>query len=453
MFDPGSATVPLADGSSVDLDGLPADELEDLLSSVSAEIARLECMRAAVVAAVDRRRVWGQGGMRSLGHYVSWRTGLMSADARRVVALARALPGAPRLATAFADGTLSSSQVACAAGVVTPDNEAMLLHWAHGLTGPQLQRACRGLARVTPTDAWNQARPDPAEAPSRCFWRWDDDRRLRVNANLRADDDAVVIAALEAARHQIRRERADAADGPAGEAARREPQVARGEQLVRMAMSALAGQDGVRSGADRHQFVVRLDVSEVPARGDASAHLEGGVHLGPSVLRRLMCDATIVPVLTAGSEPLAVGRRRRSPTAAQRRAVMVRDSACCRFPGCDAQQFLEVHHVMEWEAGGPTDLDNLVALCWHHHKLVHDERWTIRVPTGRPRTDSGDWEFVARSGRVVRNRPPDNGGDGRRWEVAVGRASPGDAGPAWNGERMTRWALLEIVGSLLRRAA
>jgi hypothetical protein len=31
-----------------------------------------------------------------------------------------------------------------------------------------------------------------------------------------------------------------------------------------------------------------------------------------------------------------------------------------------------------WERGGRTDLDNLVLLCFFHHKLVHEYGWTLR---------------------------------------------------------------------------
>jgi hypothetical protein len=35
------------------------------------------------------------------------------------------------------------------------------------------------------------------------------------------------------------------------------------------------------------------------------------------------------------------------------------------------------HHIVAWQAGGPTVLDNLVLLCGHHHRLVHTGDWTV----------------------------------------------------------------------------
>lgn len=59
------------------------------------------------------------------------------------------------------------------------------------------------------------------------------------------------------------------------------------------------------------------------------------------------------------------------------RQIRYRDHEC-RFPGCDARRFTQAHHIVWWRHGGRTDLDNLVLLCFFHHRLVHEYGWTIR---------------------------------------------------------------------------
>ncbi len=49
----------------------------------------------------------------------------------------------------------------------------------------------------------------------------------------------------------------------------------------------------------------------------------------------------------------------------------------CRFPGCGTRRFTQAHHVIWWDRGGGTDLDNLVLLCFFHHKLVHEYGWGL----------------------------------------------------------------------------
>ena len=61
---------------------------------------------------------------------------------------------------------------------------------------------------------------------------------------------------------------------------------------------------------------------------------------------------------------------------------------------------MHAHHVTHWAEGGGTDLDNLVLLCWAHHRFVHEGR--IRVE-GHP---SGRLRFVVPGGREFRVGPP-----------------------------------------------
>jgi hypothetical protein len=75
---------------------------------------------------------------------------------------------------------------------------------------------------------------------------------------------------------------------------------------------------------------------------------------------------------------LDVGRKTRTLPRAIRRALRQRD-VTCRWPGCDEPRYLEGHHVRHWAHGGPTALDNLVALCWHHHFLVHEAGWQLEL--------------------------------------------------------------------------
>ena len=56
-------------------------------------------------------------------------------------------------------------------------------------------------------------------------------------------------------------------------------------------------------------------------------------------------------------------------------------------------EFTDVHHVRHWIDGGPTNLGNLVELCDHHHRCVHEMGWkmagdanvelTFESPAGR----------------------------------------------------------------------
>ncbi|WP_407702644.1 HNH endonuclease signature motif containing protein [Trueperella bonasi] len=123
----------------------------------------------------------------------------------------------------------------------------------------------------------------------------------------------------------------------------------------------------------------------------------------------ILADAQISRVVFGQeSEVLDVGRRYRTATPAQARAVIARDRHC-QFPGCtQPYSSSRIHHAHYWENGGNTDLDNLVMVCWHHHALIHREQITaIHYENG--------WEFVDVHGRVVQE-PNDRQGRDDWWK-------------------------------------
>jgi len=78
--------------------------------------------------------------------------------------------------------------------------------------------------------------------------------------------------------------------------------------------------------------------------------------------------------------PLWLGRNQRLANAAQRLAVAVRDGGCFEC-GAPMHQ-CELHHIREWHRdGGPTDVDNLVAVCRRHHRWLEAENLAV-VRTG-----------------------------------------------------------------------
>lgn len=97
------------------------------------------------------------------------------------------------------------------------------------------------------------------------------------------------------------------------------------------------------------------------------------------------CDPVIHPIIVDSlGVPIDLGRTVRYATAAQRRALAVRDGGCV-FPGCDAPHaWTDAHHVLYWDFLGPTDLINLASLCRHHHGVIHRTGWDMRPDgTGR----------------------------------------------------------------------
>ncbi|HET7414300.1 MAG TPA: HNH endonuclease, partial [Arthrobacter sp.] len=117
--------------------------------------------------------------------------------------------------------------------------------------------------------------------------------------------------------------------------------------------------------------------------GSGSYAFGGPVHAGN--IRRLACDAEIIPVVMAGDgQILDVGTGRRLFPPHLRRALVARDGGCA-FPGCTMPApWTEAHHIKYATDDGETSTDNGCLLCSFHHHLVHKEKWAITVRNGVP---------------------------------------------------------------------
>jgi hypothetical protein len=118
---------------------------------------------------------------------------------------------------------------------------------------------------------------------------------------------------------------------------------------------------------------------------DASlCETSAGVRMPVSTVRRLCCNAKIIPiVLGSDGEVLDVGREVRLPNRAQRRALRAKHRRCA-YPDCTVPfDACRIHHVVWWCRGGSTDLANLLPLCERHHHLVHEGGWGLSMTADR----------------------------------------------------------------------
>ena len=228
-----------------------------------------------------------------------------------------------------------------------------------------------------------------------------------LSANLPRVEGELVIAAIDALAERLR-STADHVPAPAR----------RADALVELVNSARASGALPTRGGLPVALSVTLDHTSL---GDPLWTTSRGHLLTRAEARWTGCDAQITPILTdrpgscptlviasdpgqvatgpAGRIaalaalmfdtriPLAVGRTSRTATPAQRRALAIRDRGCA-IPGCGIPaEACQVHHLVEWADGGGTNVDNLVSLCWAHHRQVDLRMWTIvagRPPSGSP---------------------------------------------------------------------
>jgi hypothetical protein len=373
---------------------------------------------------------------------------------RQQVRVARLLAELPRIRATFERGELCYSQFRALTRMATTETEQNLLELARYVTAAQLKVVVRSYRGVLNYELGE-------DRPERRYVRLerDNDGSLLIQARLPAEEGAVVAAALEAGRDALRESRSSRSlraggaesqgqaeaddpgqadsggasamgDGDAGSVSAETTHtgdnsrenggdrdgppspatppptvlVSNADALLLMADTFLSSCPAARAGGDGYQVVVHVDAAALVDDEDGSCELEEGTPLHPETARRLACDASVVRILERDRRPLSGGRKSRSVPPALRRALQSRDRVC-RFPGCTQRRFLHAHHIDHWARGGRTDLSNLIQLCSHHHRLLHEGGYSIERGAG------ATLRFRRPDGQVISTVPPRPTGD------------------------------------------
>jgi hypothetical protein len=352
-------------------DARPLRELEREICELAGHLAAATCRWLLLLGEFDERNGWAEWGVTSCAHWLSWKCSIDLVTAREQLRVARRLRELALVREAFASGELSYSKVRALTRVATPETEQDLVELARHATGGQLDklvRGYRGALEASTARAWE------AQAQRYLRWSWDDDGSLMIKGRLSPEDGALLVSALEAAEERPPDNAGDSAeaspaDSPVG--------ARRADALVSLARGALETGPRARAGGDPCQLVVHVDTATLVAeRVQERSELEHGPVLAPETVRRLGCDAAVVRIIEQDGKPLSVGRRTRTIPPALRRALRSRDGGCA-FPGCTHGRFLHAHHIEHWARGGETKLTNLVQLCSHHHRLVHEGGYQV----------------------------------------------------------------------------
>jgi hypothetical protein len=395
---PVSAEAPI-ESAAIDTAAALAAEVaavERELAELSAHIESAKYRLLTLIRRFDEAEGWAARGFVSCAAFLGYRVGLGKVAAREHVRVARALPELPQISESMRCGELSFSKVRALTRVATAENEAELLDVAKAATASQVEKLVRVMRRATASDDTEQAN---RQHDARYLQlRWQDDGTLELRGKLSPELGAVVQKAVELALEK--RERDDAR-GAESDRARPESHAQKmADSLVDVCQSALSAE--IARGVPAERVQVRLIVepaasAETPARGVLEP---GGVGLPDETVRRLCCDASVVRVSPSDSECGAEsGRKKRLPSLPLRRTLQTRDR-CCAFPGCDHERHLEGHHIEHWIDGGETTAENLVLLCSHHHRLIHEGGFQLK------RADDGQLLFTSPTGERLSAKAP-----------------------------------------------
>jgi hypothetical protein len=405
---PGSATFNPGDSGPVPV---PLERLEAEICELAGHLAAATCRFLALLGDFDARRGWASWEMTSCAAWLSWKCQMSSHTAREHVRVARALRDLPVIRAEFGAGRLSYAKVRALTRIATLDTEVGLAELAGPMTGNQLERFARAHRQVTAAD------DTAARIQSRVTFRVEDDGCLSGSFRLPPLQGAVLLKALRAAAGDLEHPH-DSPDNPqdpgsTGRGGTAEtpvgapPEVPAAAQpvaptssslagaLVTLAEAFLAGKVAVAADPEVYQVIVHVGTDAITPASPAAdsvgvsaetpppppqaspspppksapprhpghpadpgrCQVEDGPAISPSAAQMLACGATWTWMLhDSAGKLLDLGRRRRRPNAALRRAARERDKCRCRFPGCESRR-VDLHHIQYWSNGGRTSLD------------------------------------------------------------------------------------------------
>jgi hypothetical protein len=367
-------------------DLLDRDGLADLARTIAAHRAWVDALQVRVTR--RQRQLAAEGRAEAPRDLLAREGGQSGREARAADEREHVCSALPNFEEALSVGSVSAGHVDAIAAAVRNLDEpttAEFLALADDLLADAERhgvdlfgRNCRDLARFL-TNA-SGADSDVVElerqrARSRVK-RWTDQETGMRHTHIELDPvrDAVLWTAIDRARRQVRRREGNA-------------ELAWDQVQVEAVIAAVSS-----GGREPGERVVELSVLidfDTLAHGvheGGVCELSDGTPLPVATVRQMACEASIIPIVLSGDgRALDVGRSKRLATEPQRQALRAMHRTCVH-PDCDVTfDDCRIHHIVPWEHGGSSDLDNLAPLCetGKHHHLVHEGGWALTMTPER----------------------------------------------------------------------
>ncbi|MGN6244718.1 MAG: DUF222 domain-containing protein [Motilibacteraceae bacterium] len=377
---------------------------------------QLAALRLSLVKEADDRSVADALHARTTPFWLAQLLTIDHVDAAKQVRLAR--EGSDQVLAAIADGSVCETKALAIVdglrlikriGTVTvadvEDGEEFLLERAPELTRKGLVTAAARIADVLDPDRGKKLDEDEKLAHSLREVAitpdvGTDGAMYRISGRLTKETASLLMTTLDAV---MRTEAENDEESALPRSARRTLPQRRADALATLVRLAADHDDLPLRHGEPVQALITMPLQTLESRttaaglvdadtGQPAGYLPGltehGDRLAPATLRRLACDAKLVPVvlgsrgqpLDLGSrgQPLDLGREVRLATATIYRALAVEFGGCCGI-GCNAPPtHTTAHHLDHWADDGPTSLTNSAPLCGHEHWLVHEGGWDLR---------------------------------------------------------------------------
>ena len=358
----------------------------DQLAVVVRQIAQLSSWVDSVKVRVTRRQrqLAEEGRGEAPADLLVREGGQSGRDARSADDREKVCSDLPNFEAALASGSVSAGHVDAIAGAVRGmDHVTAAEFFTHrddllDKAGQQrvdtFGRTCRDLARLVAAEqaAGSELSELERQRHASKISRWTDKATgmHKTLIELDPERDQILWAAVSGALKKLRQRPEHA-------------KTAWHQLQVEAVLAACNGGDG-RDRVPSLIALCDLDTLRNGIHANSICETQDGTPLPVEVVRRLACEADIIPVvLGSRGEALAVGRTQRLATPAQRAALAAMHRTCIGVTCTVPFDACPIHHVVPWEHGGATDLSNLVPLCSQDHHLVHEGGWTLTMTPER----------------------------------------------------------------------
>jgi Domain of unknown function (DUF222) len=385
------------------------EELTGLLADLEGLSAQVAAVQLAAVREADRRDLGRSSGASSTGSWLAGRLRQRPGVAARTVRLANDLDTELLLtAMALRSGQISADHAAVIAHAikdlpseagpgVAEKAEQLLLSYARVFNPKDLAGLGRKVLEAVDPDLADrvlakQLAKEEARANRRRELTLNDDPHA-FGAWVRGRLDPVTADMFRTALEPLAKPMPTTADGPD----LRTSAQRYGDAFAEMLRRYLDSGQSPTQGGDKPHLVINIDYDDLVHGTSTATLLRTGTAISAHTARQFACDATITwhtrgpdgnPTLIDGPR-LFVGKTRR--------LLELRDRGCA-FPGCDRPpSWCHGHHIQAWIDGGPTTVANGVLLCGHHHRLIHQGAWQVRMaPDGLPEFIPPEWISATR---------------------------------------------------------
>jgi hypothetical protein len=399
----------------------PVDDLgeDELLAAGAdlAEIARRAKAQSALVAAriadLSRPELGDSGLARKVGartpeHLLQNITGVSSRDAHTLITVGAMLatsapsvsetpgmdatPWLSKIAAAVSSGRLTLEAADAIRAALGSPNDAvsagslaaaasLLLNESDSLTFERLAARARELRATLDLDGVPATEAALRDKRYLRMWRRADGL-AEMHAVYDPESSSIVFGAFDAALSPRRGPRfVNPEDKARAEELVRDPRT--NEQLaldtfVDLIRIGTLADDGTVLGSRKPAVQVLVTDADLRARRGVGFIDGQSEVVSIDTVERLGCADGFVPIaFSDDGQGMNVGITQRFHTTRQRIPIAARDGGCLMLDCERPPSWCEVHHIVEWQHGGETSVQDGVLLCRYHHHWMHNQGWRI----------------------------------------------------------------------------